>query len=845
LQRSNPLLNFAGGLLTKKLFGRVDLSSYPLGKSISRNFIGEVQGPDTYRPGSRYVIPTRLNGLAYYIPFVFNDAQAYDLAFSDKKFRIFSKGGVITEDPKTITGIVIATGVITSATHGYSTGDQILIYGITGTTELNEKYFLVVKIDANTYTLKDLDGNAIDMTGYTAYTIGGKTERVYEVTTPYDVEDIPKLKFAQKADIMYIAHPYYEPRKLIRLGETNWTLSTFTRTSDPFTFAITAPVTQAAACSVHAVAHGLITGDLIEIYGVVGMTQLNGNTYSVVRIDADNVTLKDPVTLVDINSTGYTAYSSGGYLFKQGNMPGAVAFYGGRLFYGGTDDDPETFFGSMAPDDDGASRFDNFTVGADPEDAIIFPIASQNNTADRIFWFAGTSKFLAIGTYGGVYKAYGATEAAPISGTEINVQAVDFYGVQDMLPIRVGTNIFYVQRGGLILNRFAYSILDDGYTSEDLNVLSDEVSYPGITQLALQQGKVNILWLIRSDGVLLGISTKEQEKIAAWHTHYLGGNDVKVRSVGGEPSNNNSDSLWLVVERTIGNVTRRYHEYFSPDEVLPEFEDFYTGNEVSDRDAFEKRQYEVSKQFVRVDSALSLDTSQNQTLTPAAVTGASIVFTAGGALFTAADVGRRIVKKYVTGFESGVAEIIGYTSPTQVTCKILENFDTVNTIPVLEWFLTVTEISGLEHLEGETVKVVTDGAVHPSQTVTDGAITLDTSSTVVHVGPGYRGWLRTMPLESRSVSGSSMAMTSTVNRVGVLFRHTLGTRFGTDPYRMEQVITRTTNDRTGQPPPLFTGMIEVRVPDGYSLQKFIDVIQDEPLPCTVQAIIPFTDVTEE
>jgi len=846
MQRSNPLFNFAGGLLTKKLFGRTDLPTYPIGSSILRNFIGEVQGPDSFRWGFRYVIPTRLNGITNLIPFIFNDDQAYALAFSDGKFRVFSDGGVITEDAKTITGIVIGTGVITSNTHGYSTGDQILIYDVVGTTELNNKYFLVVKIDAHTYTLKDLDGNAIDMSTYGTYISGGKTERVYEVTSPYAEADIFDLKYAQKADLMYIVHPDYEPRKLIRSGETSWSISTFIRTEDPFTVAITG-ATQAAACQITATDHGLETGDVIEIYGVVGMTQLNGNTYSVVKTGANTITLKDPDTLVDIDSTGYTAYSSGGYLFKQGNMPGAVGFYGGRVFYGGTNDDPETFYGSRAPDDDGTPRYDDFTVGTDAADAIVFPISSQNNTADRIRWFAGTNKFLAIGTYGGIYKAYGATEGAPISGTDITVQPVDFYGAQNILPVRVGTSLFYVQRGGLVLNRFAYSILDDSYSSEDLNVLSDELTNTGIKQLTIQQGRLNIIWGVRNDGILLGISSKEQEKIASWHTHYMGGTDAKVLSACGEPQPNNNDNLWIVAERTIDGVTRRYMEYSIMDPVLPEEEDYYTDaeNEETDIDAFHNVQYETAKQLVRVDSSLTIDTSQEVTLTPDAVTGDGITFTAGGNVFTADDVGRRIYRKFVTGYESGIAEIVSYVSPTEVTCNILVDFDSTDAIPAECWYLTVTSLQGLDHLEGEEVKIVVDGAVHPVQTVTDGEITLDSPATVVHIGLGYRGWLRTMPLESRSLSGSSMAMTSTINKIGIMFRHSLGVKYGTSPYILEQMVFRTTNDRVGQPPPLFSGVVEVNIADGYGLQKFINIIQDEPLPCTIQAIIPFADVTEE
>lgn len=46
-------------------------------------------------------------------------------------------------------------------------------------------------------------------------------------------------------------------------------------------------------------------GTLITITGVIGMTELNGNTYNVVSSDATTVT-------IEIDSTGFTTYSSGG-----------------------------------------------------------------------------------------------------------------------------------------------------------------------------------------------------------------------------------------------------------------------------------------------------------------------------------------------------------------------------------------------------------------------------------------------------------------------------------------------------------------------------------------------------
>lgn len=64
--------------------------------------------------------------------------------------------------------------------------------------------------------------------------------------------------------------------------------------------------TQANPCVITATAHPFVNGDLVKISGVVGMTQLNGNVYTVAGAATNSFQLSG------INSTGYTAYSSGG-----------------------------------------------------------------------------------------------------------------------------------------------------------------------------------------------------------------------------------------------------------------------------------------------------------------------------------------------------------------------------------------------------------------------------------------------------------------------------------------------------------------------------------------------------
>lgn len=45
---------------------------------------------------------------------------------------------------------------------------------------------------------------------------------VYEIESPYALADLPKVKFAQSADVMYLVHPKYPPKKLMRFDHTDW-----------------------------------------------------------------------------------------------------------------------------------------------------------------------------------------------------------------------------------------------------------------------------------------------------------------------------------------------------------------------------------------------------------------------------------------------------------------------------------------------------------------------------------------------------------------------------------------------------------------------------------------------
>lgn len=67
-------------------------------------------------------------------------------------------------------------------------------------------------------------------------------------------------------------------------------------------------ITQADPAVVTSATHGLADGDVIKITDVVGMTELNDELFVVLVVDANSF------QLADVDSTDYTAYTSGGII---------------------------------------------------------------------------------------------------------------------------------------------------------------------------------------------------------------------------------------------------------------------------------------------------------------------------------------------------------------------------------------------------------------------------------------------------------------------------------------------------------------------------------------------------
>lgn len=156
-------------------------------------------------------------------------------------------------------------------------------------------------------------------------------------------------------------------------------------------------------------------------------------------------------------------------------------------------------------------------------------------------------------------------------------------------------------------------------------------------------------------------------------------------------------------------------------------------------------------------------------------------------------------------------------------------------------------ITGLGHLEGERVVILADGAVHPSQVVTDGSVTLEYEATIVHVGLPYDSILQPMRMDSTDQAGMSMAMVKRIREVTLRVMDTLGITYASSvDGEFNEVEFRSTDDPMDGPPPLFTGD---KATGGtfaeFSEDATIILKQTQPLPFTLLALIVHMEIVGE
>ena len=286
--------SFAGGELSPEMFGRIDDQKFQSGAAKLRNFIALPQGPAVNRPGTSFVreVKTSANRTRL-IPFTYSTTQTMVLEFGNGYIRFHTQGATLLAG----TGAAYngATPYVVGAMVSYLGNNYYCILASTGNLPTNTTYWFLISSPA------------------------------YEIPSPYLSADLFDIHHVQSSDVLTLVHPNYAPRELRRLGATQWTLvpiSFVPSVTTPSGVAVTA--SRGEAFNITAItlanpgvltlssAHQFVIGDSVYVSGVLGMTQLTDGFYVVNSIPASAISLKNYTTGVPVNTTAYTAYTSGG-----------------------------------------------------------------------------------------------------------------------------------------------------------------------------------------------------------------------------------------------------------------------------------------------------------------------------------------------------------------------------------------------------------------------------------------------------------------------------------------------------------------------------------------------------
>ena len=637
----------------------------------------------------------------------------------------------------------------------------------------------------------------------------------YEITTPYLEADLFDLHIeCQSADVLYIFHNDYHPRKLERFSSTVAPLVSFRLSKIDFTWGPFLDDNSDPGWTIEAnggsigTTHGFtLNSPLFNVGHIGSLWKLGVTTTGTAKVGWFKITAVG--TSVTCSGTvGSTLlggatnrWAEGAFSIYRG-FPSCGTFHDDRLLMACTNYEKQRIWGSVIGDyynhssetaaDDGAWRH---RIGAHKANKIRSIFGAEDLLAftnSNEWWFDGS-----ITPSNAIRKRVGSVGSA-----------------SSIFNLEVGGDIFFLQRPGKIIRTFqvSYDNTDRrSYVDDNLSMIAEHLTQnERIVDWAYQQYPNQIVWAVRDDGVLLGLTYVPSQQVYAWHKHETQGYFESVSVAASD----DEDMVYAVVRRTVGGSTVRYIEY-----MTPSFRDDDT------YDAF------------FVDSGLTYD-GDEFTITGVSLT-TPVWLTCNGHTVNTSETVR------IVGV-SGTEELNFNTYTVGVTAT--NTFQLPGTIGAsMTAYISggtaqvaISTITGLDHLAGESVSVLTDGSYYGELTVdSSGEIEIDDPAGTIHAGLGYISEIETFDLEVQTAQGSIQGEEKKIIDVIIRFFKTVGCYIGPDSTHLKEMKFWTTDDYfSGGPPSPFTGDKSGNAHFPYEKDGGKLLIQHSyPLPCTVLGVI--------
>jgi len=573
-------------------------------------------------------------------------------------------------------------------------------------------------------------------------------------------------------------------------------------------------------------------------------------------------------------------------------FPNSVCFFEQRLAFGGFSNNPGQIKLSRTGD---YYNFDK-SEPLKEDDQIDLTLSSLRNDAiidlaplEKLFIFTAGSEWVVQGADGG-----------PLTPTSFDAKARTMFGAANVHALPVGNSVLFVGERSRQVREFSYDGLAQSGNVRNLTVMVEHLfRQHTVEEWAYADVPYQIVYAVRSDGALLGMTYVKEHNMWAWHRHMTGTLDGDGAPDTGKfesvcTINEGSESkIYTVVNRTIDGNTVRYIEVFAERQFV-DAEDYIfldsaltydgrntgatqlklepvTGTHTAANDGFiltdstktwVPSEWSSGARIIKnttdaSQGAATANTSDTITVTTGTLwnTGDAYeitttwaaseklsLFSDTAGTFHADMVGEEF--ELTVGNDTVRVRVSDYFDDQHMECwAVTVVVSGLQRTYTTTWARCPNTFVGLEHLEGETVGILVDGATHDTKVVSSGAITLDAPvyAARIQIGLPYNSDLETLPLHAPQDQGTIRESKKSIAHVSVEVDDYRGLLVGHTLDDLREVQSRSVESGYETINPQHS-LVTVRPANRYARVVNLAVRQADPLPVTLLSLIIAVDI---
>lgn len=822
---------FSSGEVAPALYGRADVDRWRSALKLCRNFIVRSEGGIEARQG--FELKASISGSSVrLVPFEFGPADSFVIPIVDSTAYFLRDGALVQDEDAPFGNFTLAFPLTKANLRWVQSGDTMyLVDGVnvpyklvreaidweTTDTTRDDNWTLTVApmtptiatgvtlaiaaaagADQLRYRITYTDREGAESAVLRGSTVTGTASlsgsrwNINEVGHTLETNDTIEITEAKADDAGARVYEVGDLLRIQRVDADNFTVAgNNAAVSGDFKYRLlgdTEIAAQPTTATPVTMSWNAVTGaDFYNVYREFG------RVYGYIGSTAA-LTFSDPGIVPDTKDTPVVGRDPTRAIDASGpNVPTAVGIFQQRLAYGGFSEDSERIIASHS------GNYSAFDPGAEDASGLDFELAGRTvSGVQHMLEIAGRAVVL---TNTAEWILRGSTSGG-LTPTAINARVDSYHGSSSVVPALVGSSLIYVQRGSRIVRDARYDYQQEALSSADLTLWAKHLFEMDIRRVAYQRS-ADIVWVLRADGVLLGLTYIPDQSIWGWHQHNISGQTIEDICVVSE---NNIDRLYVAtIHDSKVHISRLPIDWITED--------------VDDRLGFDEGLF--------YDGTLA----GVGTLTGGTnwITTETLTLTSASAPFVVGDVGKDFLlrgsgtaKVYVT-----VQSYVGATSVTVKGRTIIP--PSLRGTASVEWARCATVFTGLDHLNGQTVGVIADGSAEPNEVVSGGSIALDRPFARVQAGIIVTSTAQTLDLEA-SDKDTNLGDFKHVTRVIVRAQDTRGAEVGLSDTTYEPMFPEYTEPLSNATPNLQSGTREVLMSATHDASGSILIRQNRGLP---------------